>query len=297
MRSVHHQGRADRRPGAIGLWRFRCRLEKNPVCFRWATTQPTPELSAGNNKMPITLPHTCHAFFRGTRPIFYRVVIAATVLFSTACATTDNPDPYEGMNRKVMAFNDSADRLVLKPIAQGYVKVTSEGVRRTVTNFYDNLGYPLTVINQFLQGKVKLGFSDLGRFVVNSTLGILGLFDVATELGLDYHHEDYGQTLGVWGVDSGAYLVVPLWGPATTRSGAGDIASFYTYPTRLIDDEAIRYGLLTGWAVQKRAAVLDAEDLVTGDRYLFIRDAYLQRREFLVKDGEIEEDPFFDDME
>jgi len=228
---------------------------------------------------------------------FHRVLIVGIVLLAVSCATVDNPDPYEAMNRKVMAFNDGADRMILKPVAKGYVNVTSEPVRRSVTNFYDNFAYPITIINQFLQGKVKLGFSDLGRFLVNTTAGILGLFDVATGLGMEYHDEDFGQTLGVWGVGSGAYLVIPLWGPVTTRSGVGDIASFYTHPMQYIDDENIRYALFIGWAIQARASLLGAEDLITGDRYLFIRDAFLQRREFLVNDGEIEEDPFFDDTE
>jgi phospholipid-binding lipoprotein MlaA len=243
------------------------------------------------------LPCARYSFIRFTKSIFQRGLIACIVLLPVGCATIDNPDPYEGMNRKVMAFNDGADRMILKPIAKGYMNVTSAPVRSSVTNFYDNFGYPITILNQFLQGKVRLGFSDLGRFLANSTAGILGLFDVATDLGLEYHDEDFGQTLGVWGVGSGAYLVIPLWGPVTTRSGVGDIASFYTHPIQYIDDEAIRYGLFAGWAIQTRASLLDAEDLITGDRYVFIRDVYLQRREFLVNDGEIEEDPFLDSIE
>jgi len=236
-------------------------------------------------------------FIRFTKSIFYRGLIVGMALLSASCATVDNPDPFEGMNRKVQAFNDGADRMILKPVAKGYVNVTSEPVRRSVSNFYDNFAYPITIINQFLQGKVKLGFSDIGRFLVNTTAGLLGLFDVATGLGMEYHDEDFGQTLGVWGVGSGAYLVIPLWGPVTTRSGVGDIASFYTHPMQLIDDEKIRYALFIGWAIQARASLLETEDLITGDRYLFIRDAFLQRREFLVNDGEIEEDPFFDSIE
>jgi phospholipid-binding lipoprotein MlaA len=218
-------------------------------------------------------------------------------MFSVACATVDNRDPFEGMNRKVMAFNDEADRLILKPLAKGYINITSEPVRRSVSNFYDNFAYPITILNQFLQGKVRLGFGDLGRFVVNTTLGLLGFFDVATKFGLEQHDEDFGQTLGVWGVNSGAYFVIPLWGPVTTRSGVGDIASFYTHPVQFVEDEYVRYGLFIVWAIQTRASLLEAEELITGDRYLFIRDAFLQRREFLVNDGVIEEDPFLDDME
>jgi phospholipid-binding lipoprotein MlaA len=246
---------------------------------------------------PTTLPWPRYNFIRFTKSIFHRGLIAGIVLLSASCTTIDNPDPYEGVNRRVMAFNDGADRMILKPLAKGYMNVTSAPVRSSVTNFYDNFAYPITIINQFLQGKVRNGFSDLGRFLANSTAGIFGLFDVATDLGLEYHDEDFGQTLGVWGVGSGAYLVIPLWGPVTTRSGVGDIASFYTHPAQYVEDDSIRYGLFTGWAIQTRASLLEAEDLVIGDRYLFIRDVYLQRREFLVNDGEIEEDPFFDTIE
>jgi phospholipid-binding lipoprotein MlaA len=223
--------------------------------------------------------------------------MAGCVISSVGCATVENPDPFEGMNRKVMVFNDGADRMVLKPLAKGYINVTSEPVRHSVSNFYDNFTYPITIINQFLQGKVRLGFSDLGRFLVNTTAGVLGLFDVGTKMGLDHHDEDFGQTFGVWGVDSGAYFVIPLWGPATTRSGVGDIASYFTNPAQLIEDDYIRYGLFAGWAIQTRASLLETEELIIGDRYLFIRDAFLQRREFLVNDGEIENDPFLDGLE
>jgi phospholipid-binding lipoprotein MlaA len=253
--------------------------------------------TARTDKTLTTLPYTPYDIIRFTISAFCRGLVGAIVLLSVGCATTDNPDPFEDMNRKVMAFNDGADRMVLKPLAKGYTKVTSEPVRRSVSNFYDNFYYPITIINQFLQGKGKLGFSDLGRFVVNTTVGVLGLFDVGTKIGLEFHDEDFGQTLGVWGVESGAYLVIPLWGPVTTRSGVGDIASYYVSPAQLIEDDTIRYALFAGWAIQTRASLLETEELITGDRYLFIRDAYLQRREFLVNDGVIEKDPFFDDME
>ena len=217
--------------------------------------------------------------------------------FFAGCATVDNPDPFEGMNRKVQAFNDGADRWVLKPLAKGYIKITSEGVRHSVSNFYDNFAYPITIVNQFLQGKFVLGFSDLGRFVVNTTVGLLGLFDPATGMGLKHHDEDFGQTLGAWGLPSGAYFVVPLWGPATTRSGVGDIVSFFVHPSQLIEDEAIRVAYFAGWAIQTRASLLETEELISGDRYLFIRDAFLQRRQFQSDDGVIEEDPFLDGLE
>ena len=262
-----------------------------------AACSSTLELTVRTAKTLTTLPYAPCDFIRFTRFIFRRGLIAGIVLLSASCATVDNPDPFEGMNRKVQGFNDGADRIVLKPLAKGYIKITNEPVRRSVSNFYDNFAYPITIINQFLQGKVKLGFSDLGRFVVNTTAGILGLFDVGTKIGLEFHDEDFGQTLGVWGVKSGAYLVVPLWGPATTRSGVGDIANYLVHPAQFIEDETIRYALFAGWAIQARASLLETEELIIGDRYLFIRDAFMQRREFLVNDGVIEDDPFLDDME
>lgn len=231
------------------------------------------------------------------RPVLCGGMLTVLVIVLAGCATVENPDPFEGMNRKVQAFNDGADRLVLKPIAKGYINITSKGVRQSVSNFYDNFAYPITIVNQFLQGKVELGFRDLGRFVVNTTVGLLGLFDVATQMGLEHHDEDFGQTFGVWGLPSGAYFVIPLWGPATTRSGVGDLASFFVHPSQLIEDEYIRYAYFAGWAVQARASLLETEELISGDRYLFIRDAFLQRREFHVDDGRIEEDPFLDGLE
>ena len=221
----------------------------------------------------------------------------AVLALSTGCATTDNVDPYEGFNRKIMAFNDGADKWVLKPIVRGYVAVTPTPVRRSLHNLIANLTYPTVVINQFLQGKGRLGLRDAGRFLTNTTLGIAGLFDVAGRLGLDEHDEDFGQTLGAWGIPPGAYLVIPFWGSVTTRDGAGDIASIYTYPPRYFESSLTR-SLLTGlWIVDRRASLLDAEKLIEGDRYLFIRDVYLQSREFLTNDGELESDPFLEDSE
>tara|TARA_R110002095_G_scaffold32443_5_gene30846 strand:- start:1704 stop:2393 length:690 start_codon:yes stop_codon:yes gene_type:complete len=222
--------------------------------------------------------------------ILYSVVM---LLFS-GCASIDNPDPYESLNRKVMRFNDSADRWVLKPAAKAYTFVTPVPVRNSIHNFFNNLGYPTVALNQLLQGKGELGLKDSARFLINSTLGIVGLFDVATKMGLEAHEEDFGQTFATWGAGSGAYLIIPFWGPVTTRSGIGDIGASFTYPVRYVDDVATRNTLMGAWAVDKRASLLAAESLISGDRYQFIRDAYLQRRKFLIEDGSIDVDPFID---
>ncbi|MFN2327908.1 MAG: VacJ family lipoprotein [Chromatocurvus sp.] len=216
--------------------------------------------------------------------------------FLSGCAQTERrQDPFETFNRRMFAFNDFVDGAVLKPLAQGYVKILPAPVRTGVGNVFANLRTPTTVINQFLQGKPDEGMRDIARFVVNSTFGVLGIFDVASRSGLDQDAEDFGQTLAVWGVPSGPYLVVPFIGPSGFRDGAGDIAGLYSYPPTYAEDKFL-YAAFTTDFIHQRAKLLSAEKLVGGDRYLFIRDAYLQRRAALVRDGEADEsDPFLDD--
>jgi phospholipid-binding lipoprotein MlaA len=221
----------------------------------------------------------------------------AAVLFALLYGCASNGvDPLEGFNRKVYTFNDGVDRVLLRPVATGYTKVTPEPVRNSVHRFFVNLGYPTVVVNQFLQGKPRLGLRDLARFVTNTTLGIGGLMDVARRFGLERHEEDFGQTLAVWGVGSGPFLVVPFWGPVTLRDGAGDIAGIFTYPTYYVKSDAARWSLYGMRVIDVRAQLLELDDLITGDRYIFTREAYLQRRQFLIEDGE-GEDPFLDDLE
>ncbi len=152
-------------------------------------------------------------------------LILATVCGLTACANTppheDVSDPLEPVNRVIDSFNDKVDRAILKPTAQGYEKVVPATARSSVTNFFANLNEPLVVVNQLLQGKGKEGVSDTGRFLVNSTIGLLGLFDPASQMGLTRHDEDFGQTFGRWGIGEGWYLVLPILGPSTLRDTAG----------------------------------------------------------------------------
>ncbi|MGI9294718.1 MAG: MlaA family lipoprotein, partial [Pseudomonadales bacterium] len=210
-----------------------------------------------------------------------RVMALCLLALASGCATTADVDPYENLNRPIMEFNDSVDSISLQPIAQAYVDLIPKGGRKVVRNFFANLAYPNVVINQFLQGKVKMGVSDTVRFLLNTTIGIGGLFDVATRWGLAAHYEDFGQTFAAWGVSSGPYLVVPFWGPVTARDAIGDLFDALAFPTYYLNDVVLRNSLTAGWAVDRRAAVLEAETLIGGDRYLFIRDAYLQHREFL----------------
>lgn len=213
--------------------------------------------------------------------------LAAALL--AGCATTGgNPDPWEGMNRKTFAFNEKLDAAVLKPVATTYKKVVPEFAREGVNNFFDNLEDIGTSLNNVLQGKPGQGLSDAGRFLVNSTLGVFGLWDVATPMGLEKHYEDFGQTLGVWGVQSGPYLVLPLLGPSTARDAPAKIVDPSWYYSNYVDPQSLYWGLWTVDKVRTRANLLGAESVVEQaalDKYSFIRDAWMQRRQSQVYDG------------
>lgn len=221
---------------------------------------------------------------------------AAGITFGAHFAAAEEPsDPLEGFNRGAQAFNDTADRFVLKPVAKGYKRVVPDTLRRGVGNFFDNLFYPLVIVNQLLQGKVKEGVSDTGRFLMNSTLGLGGLFDPASHAGMPAHEEDFGQTFAKWGIGPGPYLVIPFLGPSDVRDGTGSLVTYVVNPTHyIITDDTARYSLMALNFVQVRAGLLDAEKLISGDRYIFLRDAFLQRREFLNKDGQVN-DEFLDE--
>lgn len=215
----------------------------------------------------------------------------AFALLLNACATTgagDPHDPWEGLNRKTFAFNDAIDRAVLKPVAQGYQNVTPPFVRDRVNNFFDNIYDVETSLNQVLQGKLPDGINDFGRFFVNTVFGGLGLWDVATPLGLEKHHEDFGQTLGVWGVPSGPYFVIPFFGPSTVRDAPAKAVDPKWYYSYAIDNNAVYWSAWSLDVVRDRANLLKAEGIIEQaafDRYTFIRDAWLQRRRSQVYDG------------
>lgn len=214
-----------------------------------------------------------------------------------AAAAFAEADPWEPLNRTTYAVNDFADRWVLRPVAVGYSTVAPGVVQDGIGNFFENLGTPGVAINQVLQGKPRLAASDTGRFLLNSTFGIGGLIDIGSRVGLPAHSEDFGQTFGRWGIDSGPYLVLPFRGPSTLRDAVGMGFDTLLNPLRLIDHEPTRYSVLATSIIDTRASLLSAEDLITGDPYVFIREAYLQRRAFLITDGVVEDDPFLDDFD
>ncbi len=209
----------------------------------------------------------------------------------------DNPDPFEDVNRLVFAFNDSLDQMILKPVAKGYQRVTPDVAERGIGNFFANLSEFNSAVNSLLQGKPDAFFASGGRFLVNSTLGIAGLFDVATPMGMESRETDLGETLAVWGVPRGPYLMVPFFGPRTVRSGIGSIGDIYLSPEAYIDSTRGRNGLYGLRVVDERAELLDADALLSGDRYIFLRDAYLQRRSARIESETVDPEDVFSDFD
>jgi phospholipid-binding lipoprotein MlaA len=214
------------------------------------------------------------------------------------CATAQNRDPMESWNRKVFSFNESLDDNVLKPVATGYKQVAPEPVRTAFTNFVGNIKDVWSTINLFLQGRVKDGTLGVMRVAMNSTFGLAGLIDIATPMQLDKPHEDFGQTLGVWGVKPGAYIVWPILGPSTVRDSF-DIPGDFYFSASAVATYPREANLLIAWqTINLRANLLDAGNLVDDvalDKYAFIRDAYLQRRQNLIYDGDPPDDEQMDD--
>jgi len=197
-------------------------------------------------------------------------------------------DPWEGMNRSVFVFNDTLDSWVLRPIASAYHVVTPDFIETGISNLFSNLLELRNILNDILQWKWNQAGNDTGRFLVNSTLGLGGLFDVAQYASLDKSEgEDFGQTLGVWGVGDGPFLMLPFLGPSTLRDTAGLPVDWLSDPIDLLDDIPTRNSTLALQFINTRVGLLGAEALISGDRYLFVREAYLQRRDYLISDGDI----------
>lgn len=231
-----------------------------------------------------------------------KLCISALMLLCLAQASwaaENNNDPLEGWNRSVHQFNEVMDDYIARPAAKTYRAVLPKFVRNGIGNFFSNLGEIPTAANDILQAKPGAALEASGRFLINSTLGVFGLFDVATLFGIDEHSEDFGQTLAVWGVGSGPYLVLPFLGPSTLRDTASIYPNYYLSPVRYADlSEAETYGVLLLEQLHRRHDLLDAESIVQGDRYRFFKDAYLQSREYEIKDGQVEDkfDAGLDDL-
>ncbi|WP_044874181.1 VacJ family lipoprotein [Pseudomonas sp. LFM046] len=219
-----------------------------------------------------------------------RVLACLSLAVLPLAANAAEEDPWEGFNRAMFSFNDTLDTYALKPVAKGYQAVTPQFVEDGVHNVFSNIGDVRNLANDLFQAKFHNAGVDTGRLVFNTTFGLLGFFDVATKMGLQRNDEDFGQTLGYWGLGSGPYLVIPFLGPSTVRDAGGLIPDTFVGPYPYIDHVPTRNVTRAVDVVDTRASLLSAEKLITGDKYIFIRNAYLQNREFKVKDGEVEDD-------
>jgi len=205
-------------------------------------------------------------------------------------------DPYENLNRKTYEFNENLDEKIAKPIAEIYSKFPPP-IKNGVTNFFNNLEEVDTFINQLLQGKPKESLNDLTRFIINSTIGLVGFIDVASKIGLERHEEDFGQTLGVWGVGQGPYIMLPVLGPSTLRDTFSRPVSSFLSVTFHMTETDVNIALKSIDAIETRERLLEVESLLSGDKYAFVKDAYIQSINYEVKDGIDVEDDFIDDMD
>lgn len=212
--------------------------------------------------------------------------------------TEKNPDPLESINRVSFWVTDKSDQYILRPVAVAYDFVLPEFANQAVTNVFLNLTEIQVMVNNLLQLKFKNAATDVGRFTINSTVGVLGLFDVATALGLEKQYEDFGQTLGYWGVPSGPYLFIPFLGPSSFRDASGLAVDYFLKPRTYVDHVPTKNTLLISETIDRRARVLDADKVAFGDKYVFLRDFYFNRRNYLINDGlddQQELDEFFED--
>ena len=225
-----------------------------------------------------------------------RAALVATVLLATPLPgqaqsdPSNEIDPWEGYNRWMFNFNDGADRLVIKPVARGYDFIMPEvariGVNNFFTNFYDFNG----ALNALLQGEVEQALNNTFRVLTNSTIGLFGLFDVASRVGIPRYETDFGHTLSIWGVPTGNYFVIPIVGPSTVRNAFGASIDAYISPTGQMMNDKAYWGLRAFNVVDFRASLLDAEEMMSGDRYVFYRDVYLQNRAVLESGGQVKDE-------
>lgn len=235
--------------------------------------------------------------------------LVATLALSSGCAGNipaapkdqrAASDPWEPLNRRIHNFNDGVDKVTLKPLAKGYQAVLPDFVERGVGNFSANLRGPSYIINNLLQGKVRRSLSETGRFLINSIVGIGGLFNVGQAVGMEPYQEDFGQTFAVWGVPDGPFVVVPLIGPRTLRDALAGPLNVLADPLLYVDDDKVRIPIAVVRAIDARARLFPAEALIADsfDRYISIREAYLQNREFRIYDGNPpEDDDFYEEFD
>ena len=224
---------------------------------------------------------------------FYLLIF---IFFIYDISANEINDPYENLNRKTFQFNENLDEKIAKPIAEIYSNFPPP-IKSGVTNFFNNLEEVDTFINQLLQGKPKESLNDLTRFIINSTIGLAGFIDVASKIGLERHEEDFGQTLGVWGVGQGPYIMLPVLGPSTLRDTLSRPVSSFLSVTFHMTEADVNIALKSIDAIETRERLLEVESLLSGDKYSFVKDAYIQSINYEVKDGIDVVDEFIDDMD
>jgi phospholipid-binding lipoprotein MlaA len=221
-----------------------------------------------------------------------RLCALGLLLSLTGCASldaefSDTRDPYEDINRHIYAFNETLDHYMLRPLSQGYQQITPTPVNQSITHFFNNLNSLTTLLNSLLQHKPQAAGHTAVRFALNSTVGLAGLLDVATPLGWPQHQEDFAQTLGTWGMQSGPYLVLPVFGPSSIRDLAGILADWWTEPLNALPNNTPKYALRSLSLIDQRADLLPLSRVLDQalDPYSFVRDAYLQRQATAIRDG------------
>ena len=216
-----------------------------------------------------------------------QLLLIVSLLVLSFSAKSQDYDPWMRLNKHFFSVNDYFDQLLVRPVALTYTNVTPRFFQVGVGNVFDNLQDVNVAINDFLQFKIEDGLSDSGRIIVNSTVGIGGILDVATSMGLYRNEEDFGQTLGVWGFDAGPYVFLPVFGASNLRDSVGMIVDALFNPIRYIENIESRYTLYLADELDFRSSLLAYDELIIGDRYLFVREAYIQNREYVVNDGEV----------
>ena len=225
-----------------------------------------------------------------------RIFIIISFIFSATIYSSEVNDPFENINRKTFEFNENLDEKILKPTAKFYSKFPPR-IKNGITNFFNNLEEVDTCVNQLLQGKPKKSANDLTRFLINSTVGLGGFIDVASKMGLERNEEDFGQTLAVWGVGEGPYIMLPGLGPSTLRDTFSKPVSSFLSVTFHMTETDVNITLKSIDAIETRERLLDVESLLSGDKYVFVKDAYIQSIQYEVKDGIDVQDDFVDDMD
>ena len=228
----------------------------------------------------------------------FRCILSLVLLlsFQAAANSVNESDPFENINRSIFNFNQTLDDYFLRPIAKFYVAVTPDPVERGISNLFSNLNEITNASNNLLQGKASQASINLGRFTLNTTLGVAGLFDVASSMGLkETEEEDFGQTLGKWGVPAGPYIMLPFLGPTTLRDAPTRLVDDLTDPLDYIDEDNQKIAATGLSVVSMRASLLNYDNMLSGDSYSLIRDVYLQKRAYEVNDGAVEDE--FDDLE